>query len=384
MPRSQSFTSKLFISFILLLAIGAFSFAFLNLKTLAWPLTPVSTPADGPSGLEWLTVYFTNPNPPDELGQGIDLNVVPLIDAARVSIAVASFDFNLPSVIEALARASQRGVKVMVVYDGVNGNLELDNALTHYQPVNTLQALKTAGVSMVNGGRSNGLMHDKMIIIDGQTLFTGSWNLSYNDTYRNNNNLLKITSPQVIANYQAKFNQMFVDQKFGSRVGLKAIVPRMMIGDTPVENYFSPSDQVMDRLIEQVHAARKSVHYLIYTFTDEDLVSAMIAQAKTGVDVQGVIEGRCTSPGALASLSTARLPVKIDGNPYTMHHKVIIIDRETVITGSFNFTRSADTINDENILVVHNSSIAAQYEQEYQKINSASTAPTAADLNCAH
>jgi phosphatidylserine/phosphatidylglycerophosphate/cardiolipin synthase-like enzyme len=227
-------------------------------------------------------------------------------------------------------------------------------------------------------------MHNKIVIVDGKTLFTGSWNLSYNDTFRNNNNLLEISDPQIISNYSAKFNELFIDERFGSHAVLKTLVPRIRIDDTLVENYFSPIDDVMDKLIKNVLGAKKSVHYMIYTFTDEDLVSAMIAQARAGLDVQGVIEGRCTSPGALASLFNAKQVVKIDGNPYTMHHKVIIIDHETVITGSFNFTRSANTVNDENVIMIHNSAVAAQFEQEYQKINSAGKTPTAADIDCAN
>jgi len=382
MPRSQTFESKIFIP-VLIIAIAAFSFAFVKFTTPSSPAVTQPTGLMGNATPEWVTVYFTNPNPPDNLGSGIDQKVLPAIDEARVSIDVTSFDFNLPGLVNALARASQRGVKVRVVYDGINGNLALDNASTNYRPFNSIEALKAAGVSLVNGGRTNGLMHDKMVIVDGELLFMGSWNLSYNDTYRNNNNLLKISAPQLIQNYQAKFNELFVDQKFGSRAEMKAGLPRMTIGDTQVENYFSPSDEVMDQLIKLVMGAKKSVHYMIYTFTDEDLVSALIAQSRAGVDVRGVIEGRCTSPDALASLTFAKLPVKIDGNKYAMHHKVIIIDHDTVVTGSFNFTRSADTINDDNVIVIHNSSIAAEFEMEYQKIDSAGAAPSTADINCA-
>ena len=76
--------------------------------------------------------------------------------------------------------------------------------------------MKDAGILLVDGGRSNGLMHDKIIIIDRRILFMGSWNMSYNDTFRNNNNLLEITNATLVANYQAKFNELFVDKNFGT------------------------------------------------------------------------------------------------------------------------------------------------------------------------
>ena len=234
----------------------------------------------------------------------------------------------------------------------------------------------------MNGGRSSGLMHDKMIIVDSQTLFMGSWNLSYNDTYRNNNNLLQITEPRLIANYQAKFNELFVDKHFGTHATVKIPNPFLVIGGMQVENYMAPEDDVMAKLVQYVQGAQKSVHYMIFTYTHADLSAAMIARAKAGVDVQGVIEDRGATEGALVPLFCAKLPVKVDGNKYTMHHKVIIIDGQTVITGSFNFTKSADTENDDNVLVLHSAAVAALYEQEYQKVYGLGTVPKAADIKC--
>ena len=330
----------------------------------------------------WLAVYFTNPNPPDVLGSGIDQNVVPLLTGATATIDVTSLDLNLPSVVNALADASKRGVAVRVVYDGTNGVQDLDNADTGHQPFDAVKVLSAANVKLVNGGRSSGLMHDKMIIVDSKTLFMGSWNLSYNDTYRNNNNLLKITDPKLIANYQAKFNELFVDHKFGSHAQVKVPYPSLSIDGVQVENYFAPEDHVMDKLVSYVQNAKKSVHYMIYTYTDTDLANAMIAQSQAGLDVQGVIEERASTEGALVPLFCAKLPVKVDGNKYTMHHKVIIIDGETVITGSFNFTKSADTVNDDNVLVIHSPAVAALYEQEFQRIYGAGSAPKAAAIKC--
>jgi phosphatidylserine/phosphatidylglycerophosphate/cardiolipin synthase-like enzyme len=61
---------------------------------------------------------------------------------------------------------------------------------------------------------------------------------------------------------------------------------------------------------------------------------------------------------------------------------VIIVDGQTVITGSFNFTKSADTANDDNILVIHSPAVAAQYEQEFQQIYGAGATPKAANIEC--
>jgi phosphatidylserine/phosphatidylglycerophosphate/cardiolipin synthase-like enzyme len=330
----------------------------------------------------WLTVTFTDPNPPDVLGKGIDQSVLAVLNAATKTIDLTSFDLNLPDGINALTAAAKRGVKVRVVYDGVNGSLDLDNAATNNQAFDAIKALTTAKIPLSDGGRSNGLMHDKIIIVDSKILFMGSWNLSYNDTYRNNNNLLKITDPTLIANYQAKFNEMFVDKRFGTKAQVKALTPSINIGGVQVENYFSPPDQVMSKLIAAVKGAQKKIHFMAFTYTDKDLSAAMIERFKAKVEVQGVIENRGASQGAMVPLYCAKLPVKADGNKYTMHHKVIIIDDQTVITGSFNFTKSADDANDDNVLIIHSPAVAALYEQEFQKVYTAGSIPQPGDYTC--
>jgi phosphatidylserine/phosphatidylglycerophosphate/cardiolipin synthase-like enzyme len=352
------------------------------LSPAAQPNLTLAAPAPSDGSLpNWLTVYFTTPS--NEPNQGIDQYVNAEIAQAQSQIDAASFDLNLPSLVQALSSASQRGVKVRVVYDGEQGNLSLDNQSTGNQPFDALDALTKGGAGLLNAGRQKGIMHDKFLIIDSKILFTGSWNFSYNDTFRNNNNLLKITAPEIIANYQAKFEEMYTQQRFGSASQFKAPHPSLDLDGTPVETYFAPEDGIMAKIIGMVSSARSSIHFMAYTFTRQDLAQAMIAQAQSGLDVRGVIETPDAAYlGAVKPLTCAGLPVEVDGNPYNMHHKVIIIDQTTVITGSANFTQAADRDNDENVLVIHNIYLAKIFEAEFQKIYAQGKNPAAAQVNC--
>ncbi len=277
----------------------------------------------------------------------------------------------------------QHGVRVRVVVDEVNGSQKLAaNFSSTGNDFDAVQALQGAGITVVNGGRSSGLMHDKIIIIDGKILYMGSWNMSYNDTFRNNNNLLRITNATLIANYQAKFNELFVDKKFGTHARVGALTPQMTINGITVENYFSPVDNVMDKLVSYVQGAQKSIRFMIFTYTSTDLANAMIARYQSGVDTEGVIEDRGASQGAMVPLFCAKVPVKVDGNKYTMHHKVIVIDESTLITGSFNFTKSADQENDDNVLVIHDPDLAKLYLQEFERVWDQGTSPAATKITC--
>ncbi len=308
---------------------------------------------------------------------------MPEINNAQKTIDVTSFDLNLPSFVDALVSATQRGVQVRVVYDGKNGSQTLAAAQSPTgQDFDAIAAMQGAGIQLVNGGRSSGLMHDKMIIIDSRILFMGSWNMSYNDTFRNNNNLLEITDPTLIANYQAKFDELVAGGHFGTHATVGAQTPQLTIDGVQVSNYFSPVDHVSDKLVALVNDAQHSVRFIIFTYTDKNLAAAMIGRFQAGVDVAGVIENRGASQGAFVPLFCAKVPVKLDGNKYTMHHKVIVIDESIVVTGSFNFTKSADTENDDNVLVIYDPGVAKQYLDEFDRVNAIAKDPDPANTQC--
>lgn len=334
------------------------------------PSDPVVTPLPAGQMPSWVQVYFTDPNPPDDLNNGLDSRVlVPLIDSAQTSIEIASFDFNLPSVLDALVRAKQRGVEVRVMVDTVSGETTLDARRSPTgEMLDAVRTLERARIKVVNGGRTNGLMHNKILIVDSRVMVTGSMNFSYNDVFRNNNNILVITDPTLIANYRAKFNEGFGLGRFGVQSQFGAQVSVLTIGGVEVANYFSPRDKVMDKLVALVGAAQRSVRFLAFTYTHPALVQVMIERRQAGVNVQGIIESRGVSQGMLVPLYCHNVPVQTDGNRYTMHHKVIIIDEYIVITGSYNFTKSADDSNDENVLIIAKRALAARYLEEYARI----------------
>jgi phosphatidylserine/phosphatidylglycerophosphate/cardiolipin synthase-like enzyme len=96
---------------------------------------------------------------------------------------------------------------------------------------------------------------------------------------------------------------------------------------------------------------------------------SILARYNQGVDVAGIFEqrGSETEYSEYPLLHCAGVPVLQDGNSRTFHHKVLIIDRQIVVTGSFNFSRNADESNDENVVILRNPEIAALYLKEFDK-----------------
>jgi phosphatidylserine/phosphatidylglycerophosphate/cardiolipin synthase-like enzyme len=216
-------------------------------------------------------------------------------------------------------------------------------------------------------------MHNKFMVFDNQAVWMGSMNFTENCAYRNNNHGVYIDDISLAANYAIKFNWMFDQRKFGglptktSRIPFPAI---QLSDGTTVENYFSTHDRCAERVQAAVAQARSSIHFLAFSFTHKGIGSEMLRRAQAGVEVAGVFEKSQSSNSysEFGRFQAAGLPVVQDANPRNMHHKAIVIDRTTVICGSFNFSDSADKTNDENILIIHNPAVAAAFEDEFRRV----------------
>lgn len=322
------------------------------------PLPDWGTPAPGESPLQ---IYFTSPGDERAGSRALEQAVVADIDAARERIDLAMYNFSLRPVADALIAAHRRGVVVRMVVDS--------DALDGTQ----LSRLQSAGIPII-GDRREGLMHNKFMVVDGALLWTGSLNLTGSGTYNDNNNMARILSPELAQNYTVEFEEMFTDDQFGAASPANTPNPRVTLpGGVVVENYFSPDDNVSPRLVNLVEQAQTSVDFLAYSFTSDPLAEALIERFQAGVSVRGVFDTdsyRSNTGGEYLRLQRAQMSVRLDGNPNLMHHKVIVIDRQTVVLGSYNFTRAADRTNDENVLVIHDPAVAAAYLLEFEAVYS--------------
>jgi phosphatidylserine/phosphatidylglycerophosphate/cardiolipin synthase-like enzyme len=273
-------------------------------------------------------------------------------------VDVAIHQLNLWSLRDALIDAHRRGVAVRVVTE------------SDYLDEEEVQELIDAEVPVL-GDRREGLMHNKFVVIDRQEVWTGSMNFTVNGAYRNNNNLIRIRSSQLAENYTKEFEEMFVDDRFGPGSPPNTPHPHFGLDGTLIETYFSPDDGTADRIVELISEAEESVYFLAFSFTSDDIAAAMIEAAENGVTVAGVFEEsqyKSNTGTEYDNLVAAGLDVHLDGNRRNMHHKVIIIDEAIVITGSYNFSASAEKRNDENTLILHMPALASFYLSEFRDI----------------
>jgi len=136
------------------------------------------------------------------------------------------------------------------------------------------------------------------------------------------------------------------------------------------EIYFSPKGGCADTIVYWIGRANQSVHVLMYIFTLQNAAEALISAHDRGVEVKLVFDkSQGSSYSQQALLKAAGIEVRNDTNPNgIMHNKVAIIDNRIVITGSFNWTNSAENNNNENLIVIRSVDVASRYESEFQNI----------------
>jgi phosphatidylserine/phosphatidylglycerophosphate/cardiolipin synthase-like enzyme len=334
------------------------------------------SPAPAPAGASpsavasdvWQVAFTTPVAPPDNDPTrhhgSLDDKLAALMNHAVRTLDVADYDFDLANVAQAMANAARRGVRVRMVTDSDT----LDN--TKDAEVQTaFKTLRDATIPIVPDNRPP-IMHNKFTVVDGEWVEMGSWNYTDGDTYHLNNNLAIFHSKELADNYTTEFEKMFVQKKFGPTKPRGVPHPSLQVGGMRMENYFAAEDGVAERVIQKINQAQHKIHFLAFSFTHDGMGRAMLDRHTAGAEVQGIFEttGSNTPFSEYGKMKQAGLDVYQDGNPYVMHHKVILLDDHVTIFGSFNFSDNADRDNDENLLIVDSPEFTTQFEQEYQRV----------------
>jgi phosphatidylserine/phosphatidylglycerophosphate/cardiolipin synthase-like enzyme len=135
----------------------------------------------------------------------------------------------------------------------------------------------------------------------------------------------------------------------------------------PVTVCFTPGGNCTALIVQALKTAQRSVLVQAYSFTSAPIAKARLDAHKHGVQVQVILDKsqRSEKYSSADFLANQGVPTLIDANHAISHNKVIVIDGETVITGSFNFTKAAQEKNAENLLIIRDPAVAAQYTQNW-------------------
>ena len=137
----------------------------------------------------------------------------------------------------------------------------------------------------------------------------------------------------------------------------------------PIETYFSPKGGVTDAVVREIDAAGQTIFVQAYSFTSAKIAEALVNAQRRGVVVHVILDrSNATEKYSSADfLAHSDVPVLIDARHEIAHNKIMILDAQVVITGSFNFTKQAETSNAENLLIIRDRSIAQRYLENWHE-----------------
>jgi phosphatidylserine/phosphatidylglycerophosphate/cardiolipin synthase-like enzyme len=135
----------------------------------------------------------------------------------------------------------------------------------------------------------------------------------------------------------------------------------------PMEIYFSPKGGCTEAIVREIGAAQKTILVQAYSFTSPNIADALMKARKRGIDIKVILDrsNETDKYSAAVFLLNNDIPPLLDDDHQIAHNKIMIIDGNVVITGSFNFTKQAENGNAENLLVIRDSDIAKKYAENW-------------------
>lgn len=144
-------------------------------------------------------------------------------------------------------------------------------------------------------------------------------------------------------------------------------------GNTPQEKsdaYFSPGDECRDIIINQINSALTRIKICVFTISDDRISNAILTSYKRGLDIRVISDNdKSLDVGSdISRLAQAGIAVKMDSTPNHMHHKFMVVDDRSLITGSYNWTQSAARFNHENILLTSEGGVVKSFLKEFEQL----------------
>ncbi len=333
---------------------------------------------------------YTDPtfeDSPDLFTHSLADTIIKYIEIAEHTLDIAFYDFTdhaeaaggyNSGIAEAMLQAAADGIQVRFITDADVAAAAPGGEGTDIPRIDIDQA---------------GIMHHKFIIVDHESVnnswvVTGSTNPNYNNLVLDFNNLVSIQDQSLAMGYLIEFNELWGGEGVEPNPELSKSGAekednsphQYNIHGTGIELYFSPSDHTTSKISEVIKGAQSTVDFAMMAFTENALGDAIVTASNNGAEIQGVIDYVEYTGSEFDYLTDAGLDIleynNHDASEWpdgaTVHHKFAVIDAAeataTVITGSHNWTASAESKNDENTLIIHDQTIAGLYKQESDRI----------------
>lgn len=273
------------------------------------------------------------------LSTDVDASLRPSLERAildaKKSILMIIYSLSDSKIVNALKTAAEKGVQVTVIHD----------------PVETPNTSFMLGKKIACYPRRNrGLMHNKLLAIDGAFVWIGSANMSTRSLTEQGNLVIGLNSPSMAAAIEQVGTAMIKKTPLTS--------PPFALDSTGARwtVYFHPyqGKESLQHLLDRIERASRRVFVAMFTFTHPDLVSALCLAKKRGVDVRVILDQESahqTSKTAFIRFKREGIPCGYRTKTGLLHYKVALVD-DMLVAGSCNWTRAGFLSNHEAMLFV--------------------------------
>uniref|UniRef100_A0A0C1R4N6 phospholipase D n=1 Tax=Tolypothrix bouteillei VB521301 TaxID=1479485 RepID=A0A0C1R4N6_9CYAN len=362
-------------------------------------------------------------------GDNLEQQIIDTISQARFTVDIAVMELRLPKVVEALTLAHKRGVKVRVLIDSKYNKTIADytpeeiakmnqhdkrayEELKRY-PVDALAILRASGIEIKDDTSSrapkgSGLMHHKFVVVDGKTTIISSGNLTNSDLHGDfsnldsrgnpNNTIVIPDNKQIASVFTQEFNYMW--QGLFKSYKPKRNLVEIPVGRGTIAVNFSPNrkkDNIATTsngiIASYIQQAQKSIHIAVFVYSDQKISDTLGEVRDRGIeDIKVLIDpdffrqpyskaydamGVCPHPSKSSRfikvkpwkrpITTVGFPTGLMGDR-GVHSKMAVLDGVLAIAGSHNWSNSGNYLNDETLVFIKNSIVAAHYEREFNRL----------------
>ncbi|HEY4797568.1 MAG TPA: phospholipase D-like domain-containing protein, partial [Bacteroidia bacterium] len=305
------------------------------------------------------------------------------INRAKSTIDAAIYDWDNSqggsTITNALNAAAARGVNIRIVY-------ELSTPMTGLTGLSS--SIKTLPSPQ---GSNYTIMHNKFVIIDANygpnnsIVWTGSTNWTLTQLSTDANNVIIFQDQSLARGYKLEFDEMWGDTSVTSSPNLAnskfgqfktdCTPHEYIIGGKRVESYFSPSDGTNTHILSTIGTANTDMYFGLMIVTRSDLATKIATQITgNSLTSKGILDDTTSASTAFFIMHNVMASnLLISKYSWIFHHKYLIIDQSNpssdplVLTGSHNWSNAGDQKNDENTVIVHDSTLANIYYQEFHQ-----------------
>ncbi|CAE7312273.1 unnamed protein product [Symbiodinium natans] len=211
-------------------------------------------------------------------------------------------------------------------------------------------------------------MHHKFVILDDATLISGSLNWTHAAVERGNENVIISRRPALCRSFALEFERVWAAFQTGD---VAQAPPAEFDGNVATLFFPEPQMKNVGLILAELNGARSSIDLAIFTLTLDTVAETLLQKHRQGLRVRIITDNRQAGvPGADAQrLHQQGLEVRTDRSWYAMHHKFAVIDKRTVINGSFNWTAQATKGNQEDAIIFRDQKgLAASFSAEFERM----------------